>query len=61
MEHRLHQNEIATCGSESYAGQNPMQQALFTKLLKLKLKCIYLLCISSFLVFSYVWGHSIFP
>ena len=26
MEHRLHQIEIATCGSESYAGQNPTQQ-----------------------------------
>ena len=26
MEHRLHQNEIATCGSDSYAGQNPTQQ-----------------------------------
>ena len=39
MEHRLHQNEIATCGSESYAGQNPTQQALCIVGYALAIKC----------------------
>ena len=38
MEHRLHQNEIAKCGSESYAGQNPTQQVSYTSFIILATK-----------------------